>query len=89
MIGKRVLMKRKNAKWYLEHPEVYHVHVAGNMDEDYEPETLLHLVCALGEPVYGIVIDEGNDCWMVSWRVGSLSATYLIDRTSFTVVEHI
>lgn len=83
--GKKVLMKKRIAKWHLETPEVYGA-LGGKVDDNYESDTLLHLVCCLGEPVYGRVMHEGTDCYMVAFKVGNIKAAYYINRKDFTVV---
>jgi hypothetical protein len=76
-IGDRVQLKISYAKWHLDHPEIYG---ENSESSSFEEETQLHLVCCLGEPVYGKIIRYGNmDCFHVKWRVGNLSATYYVD----------
>lgn len=79
MINQKVQLKPSYAKWHLDHPEIYEVN--GHMDDKYENDTLIHLICCLGEPVYGTIIRKGNDnCWLVKWKVGNLSTQYYVER---------
>lgn len=84
MIGKTVQMKPVIAKWHLDHPEIYG-YTAG-VDDSYETETLIHLMCAFEIPVTGKVIRKGHDCWYVKWKIAGLSTSYHIDRRHFTVI---
>jgi hypothetical protein len=86
MINQKVQLKQSCAKWHLEHPEIYGF--KGALLDPYETDTLLHLVCCLGEPVYGKVIAKGNSgCWLVKWEIGDLSAQYYVARHHFNVTK--
>lgn len=82
-IGKKVLMTKSNAKWYLDNPDVYY-----SFDEEYETETLLHLMCLFGVPVIGTIIGKGNDCWRVEFNVGNLTTSYYAEnKKHFTYLK--
>lgn len=86
MINQKVQLKPSYAKWHLDNPEIYGF--KGALLDLYESETLLHLVCCLGEPVYGKIIAKGNSgCWLVQWKVGNLSAKYYVDRHHFDTTK--
>lgn len=87
MIGKKVQMKVSNAKWYLDHPDVYELCGKLACVKEFDTETQIHLMCAIGVPVIGKIIGKGNDCWNVQWSVAALRATYYIDRKYFTVID--
>lgn len=86
LIGHKVIMKQNNAKWFLENPEIY---VSGSgVDTEYETETLIHLICCLGESVRGKII-EYNPCgkfYLVKFKVSNLTATYWVERNHIEVV---
>lgn len=84
MINQKVKLKSSYAKWHLDHPEIYEIN--GKMDELYETDILIHLVCCLGEPVYGRIIKASrtmNKCWLVKWKIGNLSTQYYVERHHF------
>lgn len=87
MIGKKVQMKVSNAKWYLDHPDIYEIFGKIECVEEFDIETQIHLMCGLGVPVTGKVLSKGNGCWLVQWSVAALRATYYIDRKNFTVID--
>lgn len=77
-IGDKVVLKKRIAKWHLDTPEVYAA-PNGTVDEDYEPETLLNLMCCMGVPVYGKIIRPGTECWYVSFKCANIKAAFYID----------
>lgn len=83
-IGTKVQLKQSQAKWYLDHLDIY-FRPDGTFDDYYETETQLHLLCCLGEPVYGTIKGYGIDCYLVEWECGSYSTTYYIEKRDFTV----
>lgn len=86
-IGDTVLMNVSNAKWFLDHPDIYFS--ATSVDPEYETETFVHLVCAMGVPVHGKIIRESrttDNCWLVKFRVGRSVAEYYCDRSMITKV---
>ncbi len=86
-IGQKVTMKVSGAKWYLNHPEVY-VGPKG-IDSNWEEETLVHLICCLGESVPGKIVAYGTNCYKVDFRISNLLASYYVDRRNFEVVNDI
>lgn len=86
-VGQKVKLKISHAKWYLDHPEIYES--AKGIDKEYKKETMLHLVCALGEPVYGKIINvngySGN--YLVRFRVANLISTYWISIKHIEVIK--
>lgn len=86
MINQKVRLKPSCAKWFLNNPEIYVNYSTGTMSNNYEIETLIHLICCLGEPVYGKIINHGNsDCWLVKWKIGNLSTQYYTARHHFDI----
>lgn len=84
MINQKVKLKPSLAKWHLDHPEVYEFN--GQFTGNYETDTLIHLICCLGEPIYGKIIREGNSgCWLVKWKIDDLSAQYYVSRHHFDI----
>ncbi len=79
-IGQKVILKPSYAKWHLNHPEIYTNGIS--WDKEYEEETLLHLVCCLGEPVYGKVLRYYSDTRtaLVKFRVGNITVKYWVER---------
>jgi hypothetical protein len=85
MIGERVVLKERVAKWMLDHPDIYE-YPNGTMDDSYETETLMHLMCCIGVPMTGAVVTQGaDDCWGVQWKIGKLTAFYYVQRRNFEV----
>lgn len=81
-IGDKVQLKPSYAKWHLDNPEIY------AYLEVYENDTLIHLVCCLGEAVHGDVIQYGNEgCFKVRFEVGDWSTSYYVDSTHVTKVD--
>jgi len=86
LIGKKVQLKKRYAKWHLEHPEIYSLPLGG-VDNSYEPETLMHLMCLFDVPVTGVVTGRGHlDCYGVAWKVAGIKSHYYIDPKDFTVL---
>ncbi len=85
-IGDKVQLKPSYAKWYLNHPDIY-VNGYDEVDRFYEKETLMHLMCCLGEPIYGVVTKNGSmRCYGVKWKIGNLSAFYFVTKRNVEVV---
>lgn len=85
--GRIIKLKPSYAKWHLDHPEIY-FKPDGTIDKLYVSETLLHLTCCLGEPVYGRVIGESRstkDCWLVKWKIGPFKAEYYVEKDHIEV----
>lgn len=85
-----VRLNPRYARWHLDNPEVYES-PSGRVDSEYETETLIHLACCLGEPVYGVV-DGVNVCgeekyYHVYWKLGNLKMDYWVERKDFTKVQ--
>ena len=86
MIKTRVKLKRSFAKWYLDNPEIYK-YSNGKVSMDYETDTLIHLICCLGEPVYGTIIEKGSHgCWLVKWKIGKFSTEYYASKRHFDII---
>jgi hypothetical protein len=83
--GRTVRMKPHNAKWHLDHPEMYESF--RGLDPEYETDTLIHLMCIFGVPVLGTVIREGHDCYLVRFKVERLTTEYHIDRADFSLIQ--
>lgn len=91
--GTIVKMKESNAKWMLDHPDIYYV--KGKLRKKdvsfYETETKIHMLCCMGEPIYGIILqcslpDLGT--YKILWAMGSLNTRYYCEYPShFTVVR--
>lgn len=79
LIGRKVLLKKSYAKWYLDHPEVYESPTFDAYeDPEYEVETLLHLMCLMDVPIYGKIIYSGCDVWGVEFRQGKYKMFYYV-----------
>jgi hypothetical protein len=86
-LGTKVLMKKSNAKWYLDHPEVYTA-PSGRVDKFYDAETLTHLMCAFDVPVTGVVTSYGSSgCYFVFWKVAGIKTGYYVERKHVTKLE--
>jgi hypothetical protein len=84
-IGSKVLMKVSDAKWHLDHPEIYQK-PSGGMDVFYETEVLIHLMCAIGVPVLGTVIKKSTtekETYLIRFEVANLSTTYYLNKKNF------
>ncbi len=79
-IGKQVTLRPSYARWHLDHPELYEG--GSGVDECYEEETLIHLICCLGEPVYGTILAERDFeyTWIyeVRFKISNLTMTYWV-----------
>lgn len=84
LIGTKVKMKQKIAKWYLDHPDVY-VGGGGVIDKDFDTEVQMHLSCCIGEPCIGVISGYGDNCYKVKWECGPFKAWYYTDRKHFTI----
>lgn len=84
----KVKLKPSYAKWHLDHPEIYEFN--GEVHEAYEVETLLHLMCCMGVPVYGKILKESKNIpktYKVKFRVGRLSMSYWVERPNIIAVK--
>jgi len=89
MINDRVLMKVSDAIWHLNHQDVYCISISGKLSyNNYDNEVQLHLMCAMGVPVYGRVIGIGSmrDTWLVEYKVGNIRTDYYTERRNFSLV---
>ncbi len=79
-VGTKVLLKKRLAKWYLDHPEIYTNGLT--WDKDYEEETLLHLICCMGVPLTGIIICPASmkNTWMVNFKCSGLTMSYVVEN---------
>lgn len=87
-VGDIVQMKPSNAKWMLDHVDIYY-RPNGEFDKKYEEDLLLHMACAMGEPTYGQVTDistTSSDTYAVAFKAGDLIAWYFVERDSLVVV---
>jgi len=70
--GTKVKMTIRNAKWHLDHPEIYFCIGSQAEYNIYENETFIHLCCAMGVPVIGTTGNKGceDNVYRVVWKVG-------------------
>jgi hypothetical protein len=90
--GTIVQMKVSTAKWMLDHPEIYTF--ANNWKASYvkefDREAIIHMLCCLGEPVYGVVLDQNEQAYKVLWAIGhkkSETTWYWVERKHFDIVR--
>lgn len=84
-----VRLKPSYAKWHLDHPEIYGRSPI-EMDDSYESDTLLHLTCCLGEPIYGIVTKKGNSgCWKINFYIDQYSANYYVEKHHVDIITDV
>lgn len=81
----KVLMRVGNAKWYLDHPEIYSNGITWH--STYEEETIIHLMCAIGAPVFGKVLRANSSGDLeVIFRIAGLTAQYWVEHKHITKV---
>ena len=86
--GTKVLMGETSAKWMLDHPDIYAV--GNKVDQKlFDIEVQLHMLCTMGEPVYGTITGTATDAaiYKIRWQVGALKAEYYLERRHFEVVK--
>lgn len=85
LIGKTVTMGKRYAKWHLDNPDIY-----GAADYEYkefDTESVMHMLCCMGEPVFGVVIEKGSfGCWLIEYEVAGLKTEYYVERKDFTII---
>ena len=82
-IGTKVWMGERNAEWCLNHPEIY-TNVNGVIDECYDSETQLHLMCCLGQKVPGKIVGHGAEgFYHVEYSLDGLKADYYLSERDF------
>ncbi len=93
-INTKVRLKESCARWHLDHLDLYFV--AGDFtrkpDYSYETETILHLICCLGEPVYGKIIEinhfiHGPYYYLVQLKIGKYKAKYWVEKKHVEVLD--
>jgi hypothetical protein len=85
-----VQLNPKSARWHLDHPEIYEVPGSRKVDLNYENDTLIHLMCCLGEPVYGEVVTKTHsnpDTWRVKFKIADLEMQYCVEREHVTFLN--
>lgn len=92
-LNTKVRLKKSYAKWHLEHLDVYFVGGDFNKrcDPSYEGETQLHLVCCLGEPVYGKVLRVNtflnlSSTYLVKFKIGKYKTEYWVEEKHVDIV---
>jgi hypothetical protein len=89
MIGKKVKLKEKCAKWYLDNADIFFVPGTNKHDKSYDAEMQLFLMCLIGVPVYGIIDRQGanNYTWFVDFCVDGLHSDHYYEEDDFEVVK--
>jgi hypothetical protein len=90
-LNQKVLLRKSYAKWFLDNPEIY-VRPDGTWDEDYENDTLMHLMCCMDIPVQGRIMEVNSfmyepPTYLVAFKVGRLKMSYWVDRSHIVSVR--
>jgi len=85
-----VQMLESYARWHLENPCLYNFLKDGNPSKKSDTEIQVHLLCCLGEPVYGLVVQRGDGplpYYKVKFTIDRLSITRWVLESDIRTVR--